>query len=62
MNGHRRAAAAALRSAALNVYINAPMIKDRAFADAKLTELSALLAECGPLSEQVHERVHGRLG
>lgn len=55
------AAWAALRSAALNVNINAPSIKDRAFADAKLTELNALLAECGPLSEQVHTRVHSRL-
>ncbi|MES3013684.1 MAG: cyclodeaminase/cyclohydrolase family protein [Pseudomonadota bacterium] len=56
------AAWGALRSAALNVNINAPSIRDRHFADAKLTELNALLAECGPLSEQVHTRVHGRLG
>lgn len=55
------AAWGALRSAALNVNINAPSIKDRGFADAKLTELNALLAECGPLSEQVHTRVHSRL-
>jgi formiminotetrahydrofolate cyclodeaminase len=56
------AAWGALRSAALNVNINAPSIKDRDFADAKLAELNALLAECGPLSEQVHTRVLGRLG
>jgi formiminotetrahydrofolate cyclodeaminase len=55
------AAWGALRSAALNVNINAPSIKDRGFADSRLTELNALLAECGPLSEQVHARVHSRL-
>lgn len=53
---------AALRSAALNVHINAPQIKDRAFVDAATTELAALLAECGPLSERVHEQVKAKLG
>jgi formiminotetrahydrofolate cyclodeaminase len=53
---------AALRSAALNVYINAPTIKDRTFADVASSELEALLAECVPLSEAVHETVKGRLG
>lgn len=53
---------AALRSAALNVHINAPQIKDRAFTEAKLAQLEQLLAECGPLSEQVHAKVHGKLG
>jgi methenyltetrahydrofolate cyclohydrolase len=56
------AAWAALRSAALNVHINAPQIKDRAWADAALTELAALLDECGPLSERVHATVKGKLG
>ena len=56
------ASAAALRSAALNVHINAPQIKDRSFADHALTELDALLAECLPLAEQIHERVQARLG
>ena len=56
------AAWAALRSAVLNVNINAPSLKDRAFAEAKLAETQALLAECGPLSEQIHARVQGRLG
>jgi methenyltetrahydrofolate cyclohydrolase len=54
--------AAALRSAALNVHINAPQIQDRAFSDKVLTELEALLAECGPLAEQVHTRVKARMG
>lgn len=56
------AAWAALRSAALNVHINAPQLKDRAFADAKLAELQALLDECGPLAEQVHDTVKAKLG
>lgn len=53
---------AALRSAALNVHINAPQIKDREFTESRLTQLEQLLAECGPLAEQVHDRVHGKLG
>lgn len=53
---------AALRSAALNVHINAPQIKDRDFTDRALTELQALVAECGPLSERVHEQVRAKLG
>jgi len=56
------ASVAALRSAALNVRINAPQIKDRAFADHALTELEALLAECVLLAEHIHERVKARLG
>jgi len=53
---------AALRSAALNVHINAPQIKDREFAESRLAQLEELLAECGPLAEQVHDKVHGKLG
>ncbi|WP_295645997.1 methenyltetrahydrofolate cyclohydrolase [uncultured Methylibium sp.] len=53
---------AALRSAALNVNINAPQIKDRAYVDRAVTELQALLSECGPLSENVHQRVKAKLG
>ena len=49
-------------SAALNVHINAPQIKDRAFVDAALKELDALLTECAALSEQVHDRVKAKLG
>lgn len=55
------AAWAALRSAALNVRINAPQIKDRTFAEPALAELEELLAECAPLSEQVHELVRSKL-
>ena len=53
---------AALRSAALNVHINAPQIKDRAYTDRALSELQALLAECGPLAERVLELVKAKLG
>ena len=53
---------AALRSAALNVHINAPQIKDRAFTDRGLGELQTLLAECGALSERVHDSVKAKLG
>jgi formiminotetrahydrofolate cyclodeaminase len=55
------AALAALRSAALNVHINAPQIKDRDFVDRATRELDALLAECAPLAERVHERVKAKL-
>jgi formiminotetrahydrofolate cyclodeaminase len=55
------AAWAALRSAALNVHINAPQIKDRAFTDRAISELDTLLAECGPLADRVHERVKQRM-
>ena len=56
------AAQAALRSAALNVYINAPQLKDRGFADSTVQELAALLAECGGTCEDVYGRVMHRLG
>lgn len=53
---------AALRSAALNVHINAPQIRDLDFTDQVLTELEALLSECGSLAEAVHSRVKARMG
>lgn len=53
---------AALRSAALNVNINAPQIKDRAWTDTALTELQALLDECGSLAERIHAGVKAKLG
>ena len=55
------AANTALRSAALNVYINAPSLKDRAFADAATAELEQLLDTCARESELVFELVRGRL-
>jgi formiminotetrahydrofolate cyclodeaminase len=56
------AANCALRSAALNVYINAPSLKDRAYAEAATGELETLLAHCARESEAVFELVRGRLG
>jgi methenyltetrahydrofolate cyclohydrolase len=56
------AANTALRSAALNVYINAPSLKDRGFADAATAELERLLETCARESELVFELVRSRLG
>lgn len=56
------AAQASLRSAALNVHINAPQLKDRGYADATVKELAGLLAECGGLCEDVYGHVMQRLG
>jgi formiminotetrahydrofolate cyclodeaminase len=51
-----------LRSAALNVYINAPALKDRAFAEAATTEIEKLLESCAAESEAVYKMVRGKLG
>jgi formiminotetrahydrofolate cyclodeaminase len=56
------AAHAALRSAALNVYINVPSIKDSEFARDRRTRLEALLAQCAAGSEQTYNAVLDRLG
>jgi methenyltetrahydrofolate cyclohydrolase len=56
------AANSALRSAALNVYINAPSLKDRDYAQAALTEIEKLLDESARESEAVFELVRSRLG
>jgi methenyltetrahydrofolate cyclohydrolase len=56
------AAYAAARSAALNVYINVPALKDRDFAAASLAELEKLLAHCAVESDAAYAVVRGRLG
>jgi formiminotetrahydrofolate cyclodeaminase len=56
------AAHAALRSAGLNVYINAPSLKDRSFADKATAELEKLLAESTVESEAVFALVRAKLG
>ena len=56
------AAYAALRSAALNVYTNAKIITDKAYADAKLKELEALLKGAERVTEDAYELVKGKLG
>jgi len=55
------AAFTALRSAALNVYINAPSLKDRAFAEQSVAELETLLERCARESESVYQLVRGKL-
>jgi methenyltetrahydrofolate cyclohydrolase len=55
------AAHSALRSAALNVYINAPSLKDRAFADRAILELEKLVEASAIQSESVFALVRGRL-
>jgi formiminotetrahydrofolate cyclodeaminase len=56
------AAQTALRSAALNVQINAPLLEDRGFATAALAELEGFLESGGRESEAVFELVRARLG
>lgn len=55
------AAQAALRSAALNVYINAPGIKDREFAESRLAEIETLLHDAVAQSEAAFAIVKGKL-
>ena len=55
------AAYAALRSAALNVFTNARMITDKAFAEAKLEELNGLLAGAEGATEKAYGIVKGKL-
>jgi formiminotetrahydrofolate cyclodeaminase len=52
----------ALRSAALNVYINAPALKDRAFAERASAELEKLVEFCAHESEAVYKIVRDKLG
>lgn len=55
------AAYAGLKSAALNVYINAGSLKDREFAEARLGELQAVLAEVEVEAEDVYQIVRRKL-
>ncbi|HLW22782.1 MAG TPA: cyclodeaminase/cyclohydrolase family protein [Steroidobacteraceae bacterium] len=55
------AAHAAGRSAALNVFINAPLLKDRSFADAAVAEVDKLLADCAVECESVYNLVRSKL-
>ena len=52
----------ALRSAALNVYINAPALKDRVFAESAILELGKLLEAGAAESEAVYTLVRNKLG
>ena len=55
------AAHAALRSAALNVYINAGAIKDQAFVQQRVGELEELLATSSTATEKIYELVKSQL-
>jgi formiminotetrahydrofolate cyclodeaminase len=55
------AAWAAMRSAALNVYVNAARIEDRSFLTPRTLELQRLLEEAGAGSEAIYELVKSRL-
>jgi methenyltetrahydrofolate cyclohydrolase len=55
------AAYAALRSAALNIFTNAKIITDKAFAEAKVKELEELLAGAEAATEKAYEVVKGKL-
>ena len=55
------AAHAALRAAALNVYVNAGSIEDREFAERAVAEIERLLAAGAERTEAVFARVRGRL-
>jgi len=56
------AANAGLRSAALNVYINAKSIKDREFAEIRLGEVNALTDLAARKTEEVYAVVRGKIG
>jgi formiminotetrahydrofolate cyclodeaminase len=56
------AANAALRSAALNVYINAKAIKDREFAETQIAEVESLLARAAETTEAVYQTVRTKIG
>jgi len=55
------AAHAALRSAALNVYVNAKAIEDRAFAEDRLHQLDAMLDKAATLAETTYKEVASAL-
>ena len=53
---------AGLRSAALNVFINAKAIKDRDFAGKQIAEVNALLAQAAETTESVYRTVITKIG
>jgi formiminotetrahydrofolate cyclodeaminase len=56
------AADAALRSAALNVFINAPSLKDRRFAEDAIEEVERLVGNSAADSATTHSAVRTKLG
>ena len=55
------AASSGARSAALNVFINVPALKDRKFADQAAAEIDKLLAFCTVETEAVYALVRAKL-
>jgi methenyltetrahydrofolate cyclohydrolase len=53
---------AGLRSAALNVFINAKAIKDRDFVEKQIAEVNALLAQAAETTESVYQTVRTKIG
>ncbi|MGH6842068.1 MAG: methenyltetrahydrofolate cyclohydrolase [Methylocella sp.] len=53
---------AGLRSAALNVFINAKAIKDREFAEKQIAEVNALLTRAAEMTESVYRMVRDKIG
>jgi formiminotetrahydrofolate cyclodeaminase len=56
------AANAGLRSAALNVFINAKSIKDRDFAEKQLAEVNSLLDRAARETEEIYKIVRDKIG
>ncbi|CAI8748247.1 Methenyltetrahydrofolate cyclohydrolase [Methylocaldum szegediense] len=52
---------AALKSAALNVYVNAGAIKDETFVSSRMNELNGILSEMNILNEEVFQTVKNKL-
>lgn len=52
---------AGLKSAALNVYINAGSLKDREFAEAKLAQLAEILNNADVATEEIYQLVKAKL-
>ncbi len=55
------AAYAGLKSAALNVYINAGSLKDKNFADTHLSELEAILTDADVSTDEIYQHVKDQL-
>ena len=55
-------AGAGLRSAALNMVINAEAIKDRDFAEKPIADVNALLAQAAEMTESVYQTVRTKIG
>lgn len=52
---------AALKSAALNVYVNVGAIKDETFAHERISELNAILTGMEVSTEEIYQEVKGKL-